>query len=151
MVKLVDIRAERGVLNRDNGYKYPELIEFIDKNGREVYDGTLEQVDDWIDYFASIRRLFILRNQYGKICAIACGVHMATIDPDNLFKDEPKGNILMVHGLVVHTKLRHKNTLSIMLKEWVKLFPKLEFILFTRHYKGGDYKIIPIHKFLRRQ
>lgn len=130
----------------------PEVIKFINDNGPEVFVG--DDLEKYIDYFASIRRIFQLREEHGRLIAVACCNNVSSLDffVENEWPEEdPEGKILLVHGIVIHRKLRHMGLMRAMLERWVALFPSVEYIIFRRHSKGAEVKVMPVSKILRRK
>lgn len=127
-----------------------EILDFISKWGDGVYWGNEQSLPKYIDYYLGIRRIFILRNHVKHIMGIAAVTMHSTpplTDEDSL-KDDPNGTILVVHGIVVHGLLRHSSVMKFMLAKWVQLFPRIKMIMYRRHSKGGDWKVMPIEKIL---
>lgn len=130
---------------------HDEIRKFVQKNGPEVYAGDWKDFDSYIDYFASIRRILILRNKRGRIIGIACLTNVSDLDflmQGRLPTDDPDGKILYVHGVVIHKNVRHRNIMSIMLRHWMRVFPQIEYLVFKRPFKSGRYKVMPVSKIL---
>jgi hypothetical protein len=133
--------------------EYDEIKSFIRKHGSQAYVGNWADLDKYLDHFASQRRIYILRDKRGRLAALACVNNVDNIDfiqSGELPVDNPNGEIAVVHGIVIHDNLKGKGIMSMMLKGWLGLFPNVKFLMFRRHARDGNYKLMPVSKILRR-
>ena len=130
---------------------YDEIKSFVREHGKEAYVGDWKDFDSYIDYFARMRRVYILRDKRQRILGIACLNNVSDVDfimHDRMPLDNPDGEIVYVHGLVIHSRVRHRNIMGIMLRYWLKAFPQIKYVVFKRDARGGKYKMIPVKKLL---
>lgn len=142
------------IVNLSNREDIQEIIKFIDDNGREAFNVDDDELFRYLEYFLSIRKLFILRDKKKRIIGLACGVHITS--PEFIAKhtfpvDTADGKILFINGIVIHKRLRNKNIMSTMLLKWLRLYSSLEYIMFNRGNKGKRIKVIDVRTILQRR
>lgn len=132
--------------------KYPQLIAFIRAYGDQAYLGDNEKLDDEIDWFLSYRRIFIIKSK-GRLMAL-CAFLIVDSPPLVLTEwptDNPLGKYVWIPYIVIHPKIRHMRVMDEMVKESMKWFPNMRYIVYFRENKKTKKvkrKIIFIEKFL---
>jgi len=143
------------IVNLSKREDIAEIIGFINDNGREAFNHIDDdELYEYLKYFLSIRKLFILRDKKKRILGIAVGVHIKSpefIAKETFPVDTADGRILYINGIIIHKRIRHRNIMSTMLLKWLHIYPHLEYIMFKRYNKSNEIKVIDVRTILQRR
>ena len=148
MVKIENMKKKGTLVEQ-----YDHIIKFVPRHGGQMYLGNNEDLAKEIDYFASIKRLYLIKDEKGRLIATAMGFHSS--DPKFVTyaewpEEDPDGECLFVRGIVIHDALKKKGIMRFMMLEWLRIFPNVKYLMYQRYKRNFKYKLINIEKIIGR-
>ncbi len=137
---------------------YEGIINFVREQGNQAFLGEDDTLIKHIDWFASKRRLFLIKSK-GALLALCAFVVMDTTEKlgaDKWPDDNPNGEFLWIPYIVLHPilrdnrkdKLRGRFFMRQMLTKGVNWFPNIKYLVYHKA-RQKKWKVVEISKFLK--